>query len=312
MKILFFGCDDFAQKCLERLIEDGHTIKALITQPDRPKGRGLQMACSPTKALALKHHIEVFQPTHLKDVQVVEHIKNYQADVFVVVAYGHLLPNEILQLPKYLCINVHPSLLPKYRGAAPINWPLINGDDQTGVTLIRINASMDAGDILAQEIYPLSKEINAQELRNCLADMGARMLSAFLPCVESGQFSCVKQDVTQVTKAPKLHKELGQITWDMPALKIHHLVRGTYPWPGAYIFFEGMMLKVLETEVVECCHQQKNPLGAVVDITSKGLMVQTAKDILLIKKVHLASSKPMDARSFAVGRKIKKNDVIGK
>lgn len=311
MKIVFFGCDDFAQKCLEKLIADGHTIKALITQPDRPKGRGLQMACSPTKALALKHQIDVFQPTHLKDVQVIEHIKNYQADVFVVVAYGHLLPDEILMLPKYFCINVHPSLLPKYRGAAPINWPLINGDEQTGVTLIRINASMDAGDILAQEVYMIPAHMNAQELKCCLAQKGAEMLSAFLPCIEEGKFVLQKQDASKATKAPKLCKELGKVTWDMPAEKIHHLVRGTFPWPGAYISFEGMMLKILETEIIENVNQQQYPLGTIVDMTSKGLLVQTAKDILLIKKVHLSSSKPMDAHSFAVGRKIKKYDKIG-
>ncbi len=251
MRIVFFGCDDFAAVSLRLLIQAGHEVAALVTQPDRPSGRGLQVTLSATKKLAMDRAIAVFQPLTLKEPDVLRRLKDYQADVFVVVAYGKLLPEEVLSLPKYLCVNVHPSLLPRYRGAAPVNWAVINGDVETGVTLIRMNAAMDGGDILAQETWPLPADMTSAVLREQLAAVGAGMLVRLLPLVPSGQFQVIKQDGSQATRAPKLQKELGYIQWTDPAIRIHNLVRGLQPWPGAYTFVKGNLMKILETAFVD-------------------------------------------------------------
>jgi methionyl-tRNA formyltransferase len=302
MKIVFFGCDDFAAIHLERLIKDGHSIAALVTQPDKPKGRGMHVAYSPTKELALQYPIEVFQPINLKDADVLAQLKSYGADVFVVVAYGKFLPEEVLGLPKYFCVNVHPSLLPKYRGAAPINWAVIHGDTETGVTLIKMNASMDGGDILAQEIHPIPENMTSQDLRLHLASVGVNMLSELLPRIPTGEYKLLKQDAAHATRAPKMHKELGLIHWDASAKSIHDLVRGTQPWPGAYTFINGNMLKILEAEAFASSHS--GAYGEIVEVHKNGFLVQAKDGAVLIKKVHPASSKPMDARAFLAGHKL--------
>lgn len=309
MKIVFFGCDDFAAIHLERLIRDGHSIAALVTQPDRPKGRGMHVIYSPTKELALQYPIEVFQPVNLKDPDVLAQLKSYGADVFVVVAYGKFLPEEVLVLPKYFCVNVHPSLLPKYRGAAPINWAVISGDTETGVTLIKINASMDGGDILLQETHPLPEDMTSQELREHLASVGANMLSQLLPEIPDHRYTLIKQDALGATRAPKMHKDLGLICWDAPAKAIHNLVRGTQPWPGAYTFLNGNLLKVLDAEVaVSVC---SGAPGEIIELHKDGFIVQTKDGAVLIKKVHPASSKPMDARAFLAGHKLVVGTKLG-
>lgn len=302
MKIVFFGCDDFAASHLERLIKDGHSIAALVTQPDKPKGRGLHLAYSATKELALQYPIEVFQPVSLKDADVLAQLKSYDADVFVVVAYGKFLPEEVLVLPKYFCVNVHPSLLPKYRGAAPINWAVIRGDAETGVTLIKMNASMDGGDILAQETHPIPESMTSQELRIHLASLGVNMLSELLSLLPLEKYTLLKQDAAVATRAPKMHKDLGHIRWDASARSIHDLVRGTQPWPGAYTFLNGTTLKILEAEAVVPLQAGVN--GEIVEIHQDGFVVQAQDGAVLIKKVHPASSKPMAARAFLAGHKL--------
>ncbi len=302
MKIVFFGCDDFAAIHLERLIKDGHSIAALVTQPDKPKGRGMHVAYSSTKELALQCPIEVFQPVNLKDTDVLAQLKSYDADVFVVVAYGKFLPEEVLGLPKYFCVNVHPSLLPKYRGAAPINWAVISGDTETGVTLIKMNASMDGGDILLQETHPLPEAMTSQELRLHLASVGVNMLSELLPRIPAGKYELLKQNATCATRAPKMHKELGLIHWDASAKSIHDLVRGTQPWPGAYTWMNGNMLKILQAEAVVASHS--GLCGEIIEIHKDGFLVQAKDGAVLVKRVHPASSKPMDARAFLAGHKL--------
>jgi methionyl-tRNA formyltransferase len=309
MRIVFFGCDDFAAVNLKRLIDDGHTLVALVTQPDKPKGRGMNIMFSPTKELALARSIEVVQPVDLKDANVIRHLMGYNADVFVVVAYGKFLPNAILAIPKYFCVNVHPSLLPKYRGAAPVNWAVINGDTETGVTLIKMNGSMDGGDILAQEKHPLPQDMTSGFLREQLALHGADMLSKILPLIPSGKFSLAKQDSSLATRAPKLHKDLGIIRWTNSAKNIHDLVRGTQPWPGAYTFLKGNMLKVLKAEPVASSASGK--LGEIVELDQDGFFVQAGDGAVLIKRVHPAGGKPMDARQFLAGHKLAVGEMLG-
>ncbi|MEI6437679.1 MAG: methionyl-tRNA formyltransferase [Candidatus Omnitrophota bacterium] len=314
MRIVFFGCDDFAAVSLQRLIDEGHTLAALVTQPDRPSGRGLQVISGPTKEMGLRHAIEVLQPQDLNASEVISKLKEYAADVFVVVAYGKFLPAAVLGIPKYFCVNVHPSLLPKYRGAAPVNWAVINGDTLTGVTLIRMDPSMDGGDILAQEPYPVPEEMTAAALRDRLAVFGADMLAGLLPRIPSGAFTCVKQDGALATRAPKLSKELGHIHWQDSAKKIHDLVRGTQPWPGAFTYFNGKLLKVLEVgvaDVAEACSTAATKPGEILELRKDGFCVQAGDRAVLVKRVHPAGGKAMDARSFCAGHKLSTGDKLG-
>ena len=309
MNIVFFGCDDFAAVHLKRLMDDGHTLAALVTRPDKPKGRGLHMACSATKELALRYAVEVFQPDDLKQDDVLCRLKRYHADMFVVVAYGQFLPPAVLAIPKYFCVNVHPSLLPKYRGAAPINWAIINGEIETGVTLIRMNASMDGGDILAQEKCPLPQDMASDRLRECLAGLGAGMLSGLLPRIPSGEFTAFRQDALLSTRAPKMHKDLGAIRWTDSARTIHDLVRGTRPWPGAYTFFRGELLKILEAAPADS--GTPGAPGEIIETRKDGFCVQAADRAVLVRRVHPAGGKPMDARSFLAGRKPVPGERLG-
>jgi len=311
MRIVFFGCDDFAAVHLQRLIDDGHFLAGLVTQPDKPKGRGMHIVPSPTKKIALPHSIHVFQPENLKDPVFLLQLKACQADIFVVVAYGKLLTDEVLNIPAYGCVNVHPSLLPKYRGAAPVNWAVINGDTVTGVTLIRMNASMDGGDILTQEECPLSEIMTSVELRALLMVQGAKMLSALLPRFEAGNITALKQDETLASRAPKLNKELGLINWNMPAKKIHDLVRGTQPWPGAYTFYKGGLLKVLEAQPVAANLLSTGSPGQIVEVRKDGFYVQAEDQAVWIKRVHPAGGKSMDARSFCAGHKVFSGERMG-
>jgi methionyl-tRNA formyltransferase len=309
MRILFFGCDDFAATNLQRLIDDGHKVVGLVTQPDKPKGRGMLVGYSATKFLAIERGIEAFQPATLRDASVVERLKAFGADLFVVVAYGKFLPEEVLSIPKYSCINVHASLLPKYRGAAPVNWAVINGDVETGVSIIRINAAMDAGDILARATCPLPEDMTSAELRPKLAVLGADLLTSLIPRIKAGQVTFEKQDETQATRAPKLHKDLGHIRWTDSAKHIHDLVRGVQPWPGAFTFWRGKPLKVLEAAAADAAAKGKP--GEIIELHKDGFFVQAGDRALLVKRVHPASSKPMDARAFLAGHKLALGEVLG-
>lgn len=302
MKLVFFGCDDFAAVNLKKLIEDGHQVPALVTQPDKPKGRGLHVEFSPTKVMAMDCGIEVLQPDNLREENFLRRLESFGADVFVVVAYGKFLPDRLLSIPAYFCVNVHPSLLPRYRGAAPVNWAVINGDQETGVTLIKINSSMDGGDILLQQRCPLPADITSADLRSQLAVMGAGMLAALLPKIPKGEYDLLKQDAALATRAPKMHKDLGCINWALSASGIHDLVRGTQPWPGAYTFFNGERLKVLEA--VTCQSELSGQPGEIIECRKDGFLVRAGNGAVLIKRVHLAGSRPMDARSFLAGHKI--------
>src|SRR5512142_479420 len=217
MRILFFGSDDFAAVSLRRLIEDGHKVAGLVTQPDKPKGRGLHVVYSPTKEVALSKNLPVFQPPSLKDHAAVDKLKSFSADLFVVIAYGLFLPANILALPKHFSLNVHASLLPRYRGAAPINWAIINGETETGVTVMKMNTTMDGGEIIAQASCDIPDNMTSAALRVRLASLGAELLSETIRKIKWGQYALKAQDAAQVTRAPKMHKDWGHIQWTEPA-----------------------------------------------------------------------------------------------
>ena len=310
MKIVFFGSDDFAVTNLKRLLSSDQQVVACVTQPDRPKGRHLKLTPSPVKALAVQHKVSVLEPTNLKDKDFLEQLKGFNADLFVVIAYGRILPEAVLILPKLFCINIHGSLLPKYRGAAPINWAIINGDQTTGVTAIKMNTGMDAGEIIAQEKISIEPDDNSVTLRVKMADLSAEFLIRVINTLVEGQYSLNKQNEKDVSYAAKLDRKLGLIDWNKKAADIYNLVRGLQPWPCAYTFFNNKMLKILNSEVQDQKSGVASP-GEVVGISKEGISVATLDGLLLLKEVHLQDSKPMDAVSFVAGHKLETGFLFG-
>lgn len=303
MKIIFFGSDDFALIHLEKLVQSEHQVVACVTQMDKPKGRGLRTEVSSIKQYALSREIEVFQPTHLKDEQLIKPLKSFQSDLFVVVAYGKILPLEILSIPYLCCMNVHASLLPQYRGAAPINWAIINGESEAGVSIIKMNSQMDAGDIFSQAEIKIEPEDTAVTLRSKMAKLGRGLLLKTIDSLEKNDYTLTAQDNLKASTAPKLTKELGLIQWNKPARSIHNLVRGLLPWPAAYTHFQGKLLKILQTEIISAVANSKQP-GEILEINPQGFVVAASDGGLLIRQVHLESGKAMDAKSFALGHKL--------
>jgi methionyl-tRNA formyltransferase len=309
MRIVFFGCDDFAAINLLHLIDQGHRIVGVVTQPDKPKGRGLHVVYSPTKQIAMAQGIAIFQPASLKEPVLVDRLRWFHADIFVVIAYGKFLPPEVLDLPKHFCINVHASLLPKYRGAAPVNWAIMRGESETGVTVMKMDPGMDTGDIIAQVSCTIPDDMTSAQLRLKLADMGKQLLSESLPRIKAGTFTLLKQDHALATRAPKMHKDLGHIRWDMTAKEIHDLVRGVQPWPGAFTLWRGNRLKVLEAEAADAVLRGRP--GEIVELHKDGFFVQAADAAVLVKRVHPASSHAMDARAFLAGHKLEVGEILG-
>lgn len=310
MKIIFFGSDDFAMTHLKALCSSEHKVVAVVTQPDKEKGRGLKMVASPIKECSSVKNIPVLQPATLSDQKVIKLLKEYACDLFVVVAYGKILPLEVLSIP-YLCaMNVHGSLLPLYRGAAPINWAIINGEEETGVSVIKMNAQMDAGDIFAQAKIKIDLKDTAVTLRSKMADLGAGLLLKTIGLLEKNTYTLAGQDKHKVTYAPKLTKELGVIDWSKDARFIHNLVRGLVPWPGAYTYYNGKILKFLETEVVTANNGPMKP-GQLIYIDKDGFVIRAGHNALLIRRVHLESSREMDAKSFIAGQRLKEGIQFG-
>ena len=300
-KIVFFGSDEFAAGHLEKLIAAGRCVLACVAPPDVVKGRGMNLAVPPVKASGLRFKIPVLQPERFDNV-FIDQLKNFQADLFVVIAYGRILPKQVLEIPKVFSVNVHASLLPSYRGAAPINWAIINGDKVTGLSIIRMNEKLDAGEILFQQRIEITDRDTSVTLKTKMAEMGRGLLLKTIEAVEKREYTLTPQDEKFITFAPKLAKETGHIDWNKEAIKIHNLARGLLPWPSAYTFFNGKQLKILETEVVSDDGQLS--AGKVSEIHKDGFVVSTGKGAILIKKVHLADSTEMDAQNFLRGHKM--------
>ncbi len=300
MKIIFFGSDEFAAVHLEHLFASRHTVAACVTQPDTRKGRGMAVALSPIKVLAEGKGIECLQPEGLKSPAVAVQLRSFDADIFVVVAYGKLLTQAILDIPKVFCVNVHGSLLPQYRGAAPINWAILNGDRVTGATVQKMALELDAGDIIAQTRIDILPEMTADVLKGSMAQQAAALLITTLDDIEKGRHSLTPQDPAHVSYAPKLNKDMGRIDWNDPADVICNQVRGLKPWPGAYTSCNGKMLKVLEAQA----EQGKGAPGTVIAVDKKTFTVACGQGALVVLSVHPEAGKAMPARSFVDGYKI--------
>lgn len=324
MKIIFMGTPDFAVEALEALLDAGHEVTAVVTQPDKQKGRDRKVQFSPVKECALAHGLTVLQPARIKNPEAVEELKKYEADIFVVAAFGQILSKEILDMPRYGCINIHASLLPKYRGAAPIQYAILNGDDVTGVTIMQMNEGMDTGDILTMKAIPVEKNDTGGSLFEKLSVLGAELLVKTLPKIEAGEIIPVKQQEEDATHVRMLRKDMGRIDWAKDADVLERLVRGMNPWPSAYCSFRGKNLKVWAAEV--SCEEQKeenvragffrhmeeketNP-GEVLAVTKDSICVQTGKDVLVLKEVQLEGKKRMAVRDFLLGSQVKAGEFF--
>ena len=302
MRIIFFGSDDFAALHLESLLKSRHTVAGCVTQPDTRQGRGMKVVLSPIKILAAEHSIDYIQPDTLKDPSVMAWLKERQADVFVVVAYGRLLTQDILNTPKLFAVNVHGSMLPRYRGAAPINWAILNGDARSGVTVQKMALALDAGDIIAQERIDIGPEEGADVLRAHMAKAGAKLLVKTLDGIEQGKYKLTPQDPGQVSHAPKLTKHMGKINWSDAAQVIHDQVRGLKPWPGTHTLYKGKMLKILNASV--SVQAQRAKPGVVTAVDKQSFSVACGSGLLIIREVQPEAGKAMPARSFIAGHKI--------
>lgn len=304
MNIVFFGTSEFAMPILHRLIDSRHKVLAVVTQPDKQKGRRLKISPSPTKVLAKSKDIFIYQPNNVSSKDSIVTLKKIDADLFVVVAFGQILKKEVLEIPKIYCINVHGSLLPKYRGAAPTNWAIINGEKESGVTIIKMNEKMDEGDILLKKETAIDDEDTNITLSEKLSYLGADALVEAIELIESNKAVLTKQNESAATYAPKLKKKDGRINWEEPAIVIHNKIRGFLPWPGAYTNFDRRVLKILKTEVVPgSAEKAKNGEVAAI-LKHKGIEVKTGEGNLLIQYVQIEGKKPFDTDAFLCGHKI--------
>ncbi|MBI4041613.1 MAG: methionyl-tRNA formyltransferase [Deltaproteobacteria bacterium] len=298
LKIVFMGTASFAVPALEKLIQHEKVI-AVYTQPDRPRGRGQKLDMSPIKKIAVQHGIACYQPVTLTAPSHVKALKALAPDLMVVTAYGLFLPKDILDIPRLKTLNIHPSLLPKYRGAAPIQWAIIQGEEKTGVSIVYVTPEMDAGDILNQKNYAISMQDTYETLEPTLAELGASLLLETIDQIKKNKVAAKPQDPNQVTRAPKLTKEMGTLDWQAPAQQILNLIRGANPWPGTYTFLKDSVLKIHAARVIDPSTQGQP--GKIRELSKQGILVETSQGLLLLTEVQKPNKKRIPATEFLKG-----------
>lgn len=309
MKIVFMGTPDFAVPALEGLIEE-FGVCAVYTQPDRPKGRGKKLSMSAVKEVALKNNIPVIQPERLrKDQEALDELKKINPDFIIVVAYGQLLPKEVIDLPKYGCINLHASLLPKYRGAAPVNWAIIKGEEKSGNTTMFMDEGLDTGDMLLKSEIEITPNMTAGELHDKLMADGKEMLINTIKGILSESIERTKQPGDCPFYASMLDKEMAAIDWSKSAQEIHNLVRGMNPWPVAHSKYGKDVMKVYETEVLE--KSFADAPGTILQVTGEGIIVACGEGSLLVKKIQFPGGKPLYVSEYVKGNAIEKGIILG-
>jgi methionyl-tRNA formyltransferase len=309
VRLVFLGTPDFAVPTLERTVEAGHEVAAVFTQPDRPKGRGRQFAAPPVKLAALKLGLRVEQPERIRTAEVLELLRGFRAEAMVVVGYGKIVPQAIIDLAPLGIINVHASLLPKYRGAAPVQWAVANGETRTGVTTMRIDAGLDTGDILLQQETEIGAEETALEVGARLSQMGAALLVETLAGLRAGSVQPRPQDSAAASFAPILKKEDGRIDWTRPAHEIHNRARGFLPWPGCHTLLRGKTLEVRKTRVA--AESSDAPPGTARAERGRLLVSAGAATTLELLEVQLEGKKKMDAAAFLNGFHLVHNELLG-
>ena len=297
------GTPDFAVPSLEALLDAGHTIVGVLTQPDKPKNRGMKLQPPPVKVCALAHDIPVYQPEKMKDGTALSIIQELDPELIVVAAYGRILPQEILDAPRYGCINVHSSLLPKYRGSAPIHWAILNGEKESGVTIMNMVLALDAGDILAQTVTPIDPDETVESLHDRLAVLGAELLVGTIPAIEAGTITPVPQDPEQVTLAPMLSRALSPMDFTRPARALHDQVRGLIPWPAAVTELGGVRCKIFATSVLD--ETTGKAPGTVIAADKKGLKLACGEGtVLRIDELQADGGKRMKSADYLRGHPV--------
>lgn len=303
MKVIFMGTPDFAVGTLKAIIEEGHEILAVFTQPDKPKGRSKELVMPPVKELAVAHNLRVYQPVKIREAEYVEMIEKMQPDVIVVVAFGQILPKAILDIPKYGCVNVHASLLPEYRGAAPIQWAVIDGKEETGVTTMLMDVGVDTGDMLMKSVRKLDAKETGGSLFDKLSEDGAKLLIETLKGLEAGTVTRTPQDHEKATHAKMLDKSTGKIDFSKDAREIECLIRGLNPWPSAFTSYNGKTLKIWDADVVEGDFDGLEP-GQIVEVNKNDFVVKCGTGALSIKELQLEGKKRMETGAFLLGTKV--------
>lgn len=308
MKVIFMGTPDFSVGTLEALIEAGHEVVLAVTQPDKPKGRGKEMQYTPVKECAIRHNIPVYQPIKIREEACIKELETYNADIMVVVAFGQILPKKILEMTPYGCVNVHASLLPKYRGAAPIQWSIIDGETVTGVTTMQMDEGLDTGDMLLKTEIPITEEETGGSLHDKLAEAGAKLCVETLKGLEEGTIVPVPQGETTTDYAKMLTKQLGSIDWSKSAVQIERLIRGLTPWPSAYTEWNGKVMKIWLAKSLEEKYQVTP--GTIVKVEKDAFCVQTGDGVLKVLELQIPGKKRMDAGAFLRGYQVKEGEIL--
>ncbi len=309
MKILFMGTPDFAVSCLEALYKENHEVVAVVTQPDRPKGRGKKVLPPPVKVKAMEYGTEVLQPEKIRDKVYIEKIKTMDFDCIVVVAFGQILPKEILDLPEKGCINVHASLLPKYRGAAPINWVIVDGEEKTGITTMYMNEGLDTGDMVLKEEVDIEEDMTAGQLHDILAEVGAKVLIETLDLIDQGKAPRTPQNDSESCYASMLNSKTGLIDWKNSSKDIYNLVRGLNPWPVAYTMYKGKKMKVWKCKIADV--NKADEPGKILKVDKSGIYVGTGNGILVIEEIQLPNSRKMTVDEYIRGNTIENSVILG-
>ncbi|MBR6020693.1 MAG: methionyl-tRNA formyltransferase [Lachnospiraceae bacterium] len=321
MRIVYMGTPEIAATILERLLEEPYEVVLAVTQPDRPKGRGKALACSPVKELAVSRGIPVFTPEKLRLPENVEVIREAAPDMIVVAAFGQILPKSVLDIPRYGCINVHASLLPKYRGAAPIQWSILDGESETGITIMYMNEGLDTGDIITQTVVPITEEETGGSLHDKLAAAGAEALVAAIPGIVDGTLAPIPQGEMTTPYAKQLTKDMGNLDFTWDAEKLARYVRGLDPWPGTYTFRDGSMLKIARAAAVACEVDSSSETdgnsgetacpGTVVAVEKESFLVQTGCGLLRVTEVQPQGKRRMSAEEYLRGYRLAVGTVLG-
>ncbi len=309
MRVLYMGTPDFAVEALEAIIDKGHEIIGVVTQPDKVRGRGGKVSFSPIKEVALKHNLNIYQPIKVRDPEFIQTIRDLEPEVIVVAAFGQILPKELLDMPPYGCINVHASLLPKYRGASPIQAAILNGEKETGVTIMHMDVKLDTGDMILQESIPIADDETGGSLHDKLALLGARLVVEALDKLKDGSAPRIPQDDSLASYVKMLDKDMGTIDFSQPALNIERMIRGLNPWPSAYTKLDGKILKFWRADVVE--YSGDGDPGQIVEVGKDSFTVMTGEDALEIRELQLEGKKRLSCDAFLRGYSLEKGTILG-
>ncbi len=310
LNLIFMGTPEFCLPTLESLINSEHQMKLVVTNPDKPKGRGKKMSPPPVKEFCLKRQIKVFQPDDLRDEMVYNRLKDLKPDLMITMAYGKIIPGELLKLPSICCINVHASLLPKYRGAAPIHWAVINGEKETGITIMLMDEGMDTGDILAQKIVSIEEDDTTGDVHDKLAREAPDLLIETISKLKQGKIAPLKQDDTKACLAPKLEDEHIKIDWNKEdAISVYNKIRGLNPWPGAYTFWKGKRIKLWSSEIYDRTRVISEP-GELVKRVDGGPVVQCRIGLIKLTSLQLEGKKKISGEDFLKGYSLEEGDIL--